>query len=71
MTPDVVGYPLDEARALLDARTVELRLTAPPRATGRGRQRVVRQREIEGRVELVVVWEQYERASRPSRPSRG
>lgn len=73
MTPDIIGYPLDEARTILEAAgwSVDSRETAPPRATGGGGQRVVRQRATDpGRVEIVVVWERYERASRPPRPSR-
>jgi hypothetical protein len=74
MTPDVIGYPLDEARAMVEAAgwSVDVRETAPPRATGRGKQRVVRQRAAaESQIEVVVVWEQYERAPRPPRASRG
>lgn len=69
---DVVGYPLEEARALLEAEgySVQVRETAPPRAgRGVGRQRVVRQRARERDVELVVAWEWYEPAPRvPQRP---
>ncbi len=64
---DVVGYPLEEARALLEAEghTVRVLTTAPPcPGRGVGQQRVVRQRAGERDVELVVVWEWYEPAPR-------
>jgi hypothetical protein len=52
--------------------SVDFRETAPPRATGGGGQRAVRRRATgPGRVEIVAVWERYERASLPPRPSRG
>ncbi|MDR7567730.1 MAG: PASTA domain-containing protein [Armatimonadota bacterium] len=61
---DVVGCPLEEARARLKGEgwRVEVRQTAPPRAgRGTGSQRVIRQRLRDGVVELVVSWEWYER----------
>ena len=55
--PNVVGYPLDEARAVLaqagwdDVETTE---TRPPRRGLLGPYRVLRQRTAGGRVALVV-----------------
>jgi len=69
---DVVGYPLEEARALLEAEGYAVRVltTAPPWAgRGVGRQRVVRQRAGARDLELVVAWEWYEPAPRaPEHP---
>jgi hypothetical protein len=61
---DVLGSPLDQARAELEADgwRVEVKQTAPPRSgRGVGCQRVIRQRFRDGVVELVVSWEWYER----------
>jgi len=64
--PDVVGYPLDEARALLAAAgwtNVETTETRPPRRTLGGTVRVLRQRlGPDGGVALVVCGEQTEDA---------
>ena len=63
--PNVVGYVLDEARAVLaeagwtDVETTE---TRPPRRGLTGPLRVLRQRTAGGRVALVVSGERTEEA---------
>jgi hypothetical protein len=79
--PNVVGYPLDEARAALaqagwdDVGTTE---TQPPRRGLLGPYRVLRQRTTGGRITLVVSGERSERTassvvdgagSRPAAPT--
>ncbi len=66
--PDVVGFPLEEARRILggagwaEGETSE---TRPPRRVLSGPLRVVRQRvDPEGRVALVVCGERAENARR-------
>lgn len=67
--PDVVGYPLEEARRILAAAgwpEGETSETRPPRRTLGGPLRVVRQRvDPGGRVALVVCGERVEDASSP------
>ncbi len=64
--PDVVGFPLDEARRILAAAgwpAGETSETRPPRRALSGPLRVVRQRvDAEGRVALVVCGERAEGA---------
>ena len=65
--PKVVGYPLDDARAVLaqagwdDVETTE---TQPPRRGLLGPYRVLRQRLTGGQVALVVSGERSERSER-------
>lgn len=64
--PDVVGYPLEEARRILAAAgwpEGETSETRPPRRALSGPLRVVRQRiDPEGRVALIVCGERAEDA---------
>jgi len=69
--PDVLVYPLDDARAQLAAAgyTAEVGETRPPgRGIPQGLRRVVRQRHEGNRVLLVVTPERHERAAPPTAP---
>jgi hypothetical protein len=62
--PEVLAYPLDEARRLLEGEGVEARVTEthpPGGVVPAGALRVIRQRAEDGRVLLVVTHERYER----------
>jgi hypothetical protein len=66
--PDVVGYPLDEAKAALAEAgwsEVEISETRPPRRALTGPLRVLRQRVSGHRIALVVSGE------RPAAPADG
>ncbi len=61
-TPDVLAYPLEEARRVLAAAgfTVEVTETRPPRAgPPAGTTRVVRQEQDGRRIRLVVTAERF------------
>ncbi len=62
--PDVVGYPLEEARRILAAAgwvPGDITETRPPRRTLTGPLRVVRQRAAaDGRIALAVCGERVE-----------
>ena len=71
MIPEVLAYPLDEARRLLDADGIEAQVaeTRPPGGgTPAGALRVVRQRDEDVRVLLVVTHERYERPAPAAAP---
>lgn len=72
--PNVVALPLEEALEALQSAgwQVRLRESAPPRSIpADGLRRVVRQRARAPReVELVVVWERYTPAPRPTTAQR-
>ncbi len=64
MIPEVLTYPLDEARRLLEGEGMEARVTEthpPGGVLPAGALRVIRQRAEDGRVLLVVTHERYER----------
>lgn len=72
--PDVVGFPLDRARALLDAAgavVVKVERTQPPRTPLVGDLRVVRQRGLPDGVELVACAERYVHEQRSHGRERG
>ena len=68
--PDVVGYPLEEARRILAAAgwtPGDIAETRPPRRALTGPLRVVRQRaEPDGRIALVVCGERVEDGAPPA-----
>jgi hypothetical protein len=69
--PEVLAYPLDEARRLLEGDGVEARVTEthpPGGVVPAGALRVIRQRAEEGRVLLVVTHERYERPAPAAAP---
>ncbi len=66
--PDVVGYPLDEARRILAGAgwTIgDIAEIHPPRRRLSGPLRVVRQRSEGARIALVVCGEQVEDSAPP------
>ncbi len=71
MIPDVVALPLEEARRVLEAAgmTVRVSETRPPRGgEGRGLLRVIRQRHDGDAVLLTVTHERYERLTGSAPP---
>ena len=71
MIPEVLVYPLDEARRLLEAEGIEARVTEtrpPGGLVPAGTLRVIRQRAEDGRVLLVVTHERYERPASAAPP---
>ncbi len=71
MIPEVLTYPLDEARRLLEGEGMEARVTEthpPGGVLPAGALRVIRQRAEDGRVLLVVTHERYERPAPAAAP---
>lgn len=70
--PDVLALPLEEARHVLEAAGMSVRVseTRPPRGgEGRGALRVIRQQMDGDAVLLTVTHERYDRTSGPVPPA--